>query len=631
MRRFLLWSLLMVPLLGEDLSLDQILNRLAIEDDLSKKTIEESAGSVIVFTREDLDRMEIKSLAEVIEKIPFMRFNENEYGLTDPGYHPFQPPNANLIKLYIDDREVIDAMGTGGLQLFSQMDLGYIDHIEIYFGAVSFTIGIEPSLAIIKLYTKEPDRENANIIDLSYATYGTHDLNFYGAQELEDYSYLIYYDHKVVRRPKVSYNGTPLSRNKHIDMVGCKITKGGVRFDFSILNGGYDSFISKTISLEPRDPKTYLKNLYTGLYYKGDGWKALTNFSYYNINTHSSSPKLQGVLPVENPPYIYPYKEMYFHIHESLIDGEVSREFKVDNWKFLVGTKGRVRSTEFLESRYGEIEKGKNRYQGDRTLTAYFEGNYLFDQSNIVTCSFKRDFIYEDLVENYYRSSWRLGYIRNSEEYTVKLFAIETGLVPQPIIFIEQEIWGNLQEPLRQGKTRVVSGEFIKRFDGGFYSFMGGRVTYKDFFVRDPRSRKITNSPKRQKIDSLLFRTHYRWNGERDKVVFRYYLSWLHRNETNLYRGGDLTLYKGLGKVDGYTSLIYRDGYSGLKAGYDLHLALSYQPNRRTTLYLKGINLLHKALKSNYYGFDPFRGELLTLRGVDTIDRTVWFGMEYQF
>jgi len=629
-RTLILWSLLFIVGLCEGVTLDSLLNRLAIEEDLSRQTIQESAGSVIVFTREDLDRMQIKSLAEVIEKIPFIRYNENEYGLIDPGYHPFQPATNNIIRIYVDDREIVDGMGTSGLQLFSQMDLDYIDHIEIYFGAVSFSIAMEPSLAIIKLYTKEPSRENANILNLSFATYGTHDFNFYSAQELQDYSYLLYYDHKEVKRPKYFVGTTPLSRDKHIDMVYGKIQKGPVRLEFNLLNGGYDSFLARALSLQPKDPKTYLKNIYTGISYKAKGWKAFSSLSYYNLTIHSRSDLVQGLFPIDRPPYFAPYKEMDLHIHEMVLDGEVSKQIRHKRLELLLGARGRFRHTDFLRNRYDQWDVGAIEYTGDKTLSPFLEVNYLFDESNIFTLSAKRDYVYESVVDNYQRNAIRIGYIRNTQNYTLKLFGIKTGFVPQPILFIEQNIWGKLDNPLDQERAKIVAIELLAKRDMDRYGFMYNRAYYENFIVYDFERKELYNSQIKQQVDALFFRFHHYFDPA-NKLILRSYIGVMERKKRRYYRGGDLTLYNQLEPFKSYLSLVYRSGYPNLKAGYNLNMALTFEYSRRLNLYLKGINLLGKALRTNYYGFDIFQQRPLVLPNVDVIDRTLWVGMEYQF
>jgi len=113
-------------------SLDHLLNELAQKDDLSTHTKKENAGYLTIFTRQDLDRMKIKSLKEIIEKIPFTRYNENANGLSALFYQPYQANNPSRIRLFINDRELLSPLFGGGLQMLGQIDMAYIDHIDIY-------------------------------------------------------------------------------------------------------------------------------------------------------------------------------------------------------------------------------------------------------------------------------------------------------------------------------------------------------------------------------------------------------------------------------------------------------------------------------------------------------------------
>ncbi len=616
---------------AETSTLETLLGNIALRDDLSQKSMKESDGSVIIFTREDLDRMRITNLGEIIERLPFMRYNENDYGLLEPGYVPFQPPNSNFVKVYVDDREVVDGTGTNGLQLFSQMGLNYIDHIEVYFGGVSFNIGIEPSLAIIKLYTKEPSRENSHVLTFFGGGYGTTDFNFYSAYELEDYSYMLYLEHKRVKRKKYHYNTATLSRNKHINMLYFKLQKGAIRFEANVQNGTYDSFIARTLSLEPKDAKSSLKNIYLGLYYQKDGFKAYSNMSYYNIGTYVYSDKVVGFLPLQTFPYLFPYDSIEAKIDEMVFEGGVSKEWEWEKFHLIMGLRGRYQNVKFLKERYGNRSFLKREYRGTKSVTTYFEGKYLIDASDVALFSFKRDSIYEDVVKGFTRFSYRGGFIRNTQNYTFKLFGIHTAFVPQPIVFIEKESMGNLENPLTKERVRVYATEYKRKFDLNFFSILYSKIYDKNNIIRDPVSGRIYNNENKQVIDSLLFRTKYHINLS-DSIELNYFLAKVdYGTKTDLYRGGDISLYKKVDKLDLYTGFIYRDGYSGLKAGYDLRFTINYDYSKNLSFYCKGTNLLGKALKTNYYGYNLAERKVLTLPGVDVIDRTIYVGMEYQF
>ncbi len=610
--------------------LESLLGALSEAEDLSKQTVRESDGHVIVFTRQDLDRMRIKSLKEIIELIPFMRYNENDFGLVDPGYVPYQPFKANFVKLYLDDKEITDALGNNGLQLFSEMDLSFVDHIEVYLGAVSFNIGIEPSLAIIKLYSKEPARENATVLSPSYASYGTRDFYFYRGEELSGYSYLVYYNHRDINRPKVYFDKTPLSRNKRLNMVYGKIENGPWRVDLNFMNGRYDTFIGNAISLEPKKSEANFQGLDGGISYKRDGMKFFFNSYYDRIVMKGKSDKYYGFLPIDRFPYIYTYKSMYHFIHEWMHDMELSQEINRGQWKGIVGVRGRVQRFKFLKSRFGDIEK-HHEYDGLKTLTFFGEGKYIFNKNNLALFSVKKDRIFENNIKNYIRTSLRYGYVHNSPTYVLKAFAIDTEFVPSPIMFIEMEDNGYIEKRLKKEKVFTIAFEGIKKWSNGRLTVMLAGMKYRNSFYRDLRDGKIKNrtTPINGRGGDVEY--SYKLNSF-DKISCNY---WYYRLKyhagTFTYRGGYVQLYKKLGVVDFYNSLTYRDGYSSLKAGFNYSFTLNYRYSKVLNFYVKGINIFKKALKTNYYGYDLATRDILELKNVDVIDRKFWIGMEYQF
>jgi len=65
--------------------------------------------------------------------------------------------------------------------------------------------------------------------------------------------------------------------------------------------------------------------------------------------------------------------------------------------------------------------------------------------------------------------------------------------------------------------------------------------------------------------------------------------------------------------------------------GWNYNATISYKYSKNLTIFLKGKNLLDKALLSNYKSINPLTHQITELNNISNIDRTVWFGLEYQF
>ncbi len=602
--------------------LENLLLQLQREEDLSRKTIQQSAGYVITFTREELDRMKIKSLKEILNLIPFLRYNEDAKGFTDLVYVPFQPTRKEQLRVYIDDKEVVDPLYGNGLQVFSEMDISYIDHIEIYMGAVSFTLGLEPSIAIIKLYTKDPARENISTFDLSNATYGTNDLTYLKAKELENSKYLLYLNYRNLQRKKYHFNTATLSRDKEFSTLFFKLEKGSIRWDIFASNLNLDSFTADALSLEPTKAFTNTKSFYSGLYFKKEGWKSFVNVSYSDIYSLNQSDKLLGIFP--SKPFPKFYKSLTFACDDLLIDSELSKESKLTpNLDLLVGVKGRVKRFEIEKSEIDGVEQRGVEYDKEDILTGFMESKYLLNQNSLLTFSMKYDKYFEaSPIQDYNTNMFRLGYIFNTSTFTAKLFAIKAKIKPTIL-----EIFETLQTSTRLNSQRVKTYalELQKRVKTGNLSFFLSHTHDKDVITRDLNRFILYNNPKKVVFDNVDLRYKHYFN-LKDSVEVEGFVVVPNYGDgmgKKLY-GAHLITYTSFKRFDLYNSLVYKDWKEG--DGLNYSFTLKYQAKKNFSLYLKGINVFNTALTTTYYGYN-----LVKLPDVAVYDRQFWIGMEYQF
>jgi vitamin B12 transporter len=130
---------LLTPFAHANSDLDNLLNIYATKSDLSKKTKKENSGNLILFTRKDLEIMQAKTLVDVLKSNPFIRYRVSRYNVPDPlNNGESSPVNSNNIRIFIDEQEMTSASYGSGFPLIGDIDLGFVDHIEIYSFAPSF-------------------------------------------------------------------------------------------------------------------------------------------------------------------------------------------------------------------------------------------------------------------------------------------------------------------------------------------------------------------------------------------------------------------------------------------------------------------------------------------------------------
>ncbi|MBL6973380.1 MAG: TonB-dependent receptor, partial [Sulfurimonas sp.] len=78
MKIIFIMLLLLSSLCAQDL--DTLLENYQKESDLSQKTKDESAGNLIVYTRDDLERMQVESLKDILKSLRGFTYLENRFG-----------------------------------------------------------------------------------------------------------------------------------------------------------------------------------------------------------------------------------------------------------------------------------------------------------------------------------------------------------------------------------------------------------------------------------------------------------------------------------------------------------------------------------------------------------------------
>jgi len=623
--------------------INNLLFQYAQKADLSAKTKKESAGYLIVFTRADLDRMKIKSLKELINYIPFVRYNENASGLGDVAYSPYQVNTFNPIIVYLNDRDLVEPFSGNGFQLISQMDLGYIDHIEVYLGLPSYEIGFTTSIIVIKMYTKKGYRENATVAGAYYGSYNTLDTYFYQAQSNNGDSYLFYLNHRRLNRNKYDhtlkrYNKTyALSRDKDIYDLYSEYDTKNYRLELQTTAGSMDNFIGQSWDMSVNKNNTDFYYLYGGIYYTSDdkSLKTSLNYSYtYTDNIQDSDSPL-GYIPVNLnipfPPYHYTYNYTYNHMkvdfEEQMSDFKLLKTFKMKSDSLLLGTRVRYKKFLFKKQEFGNINIPQSGYNTEYSLSAYFENHYFLNSKNAFVTSLKTDRYYENGgVKNMSLYSGRLGYIFNDSPVTFKTFMFFGSLAPSPYVMYYQNLLSN--SAINPERAVSLSGQLKYRYNSSVYSLFASKTHYKDGIYFN--GNEYRNSSKRNSANNLSFTYKYNFNPF-NSIIFNGWVYYLKTDRLYKFYGGYAALFYKIGKFDLFNSLAYRDGYDDQKPAFNLNSTVTYEAARNLTLYLKGNNLLNKAIGTDYLRINPLNGDKTILKRVPDFDRTVWFGVEYKF
>ncbi len=614
-------------------NIDTLLNTLAQKDDMSVHTKKENAGYLTVFTRQDLDRMKVKSLKELIEKIPFIRYNENSTGLSAPYFEPYQANNPARIRIFINDRELLSPLFGGGFQILGQIDMAYIDHIEIYMGVPSYEISIEPTTIVIKAYTKTGKRENTTMMGISGGSYGTSDTYGYTSKDMKDFSYFIYANHRNLKRKKLYHLGSILSRNKESGDFYAQVTMPTSRFEFQAIKGSMDNFLGSSWNMTPKNSYTDFSYLYAGYSYTSldKSTKASINYSHLLDDYHDSSNAPLGV----SLPYYIPYYNTRVKESEHLLDTQITKKLNFGKFSLLLGLRNRYKK--FINDSHTRdgVEVPLNSNYNSEDITSLFsEIDYLLDEHNRLVFSTSAERYFENAnIKDKTIYGARLGHIYSTDNFTQKTLLFYGEFRPTPYELLVNDLLQPGLDNLDSEKAYSISTKSIWRYKNTTNSLLLARTVMNKSIYFDLSNFK--NAKDEFAFDSVSFKSNYMLN-DLDKIEFNFWVMFedYGKNSTDRYDnkyGGYLTLFKKFGKIDTYNSITYRDGYDNIPPAWNYDLTLNYTYSRHLSFFLKGENLLKDAIKTDYYRVNPLSHQVTTLNNTPVFDRTVWFGLEYEF
>ncbi len=634
MRGILLFFLLIFSSLNAQ-NLDTLLQIYEKENDLSKKTKKEAAGNVKVYTRQDLQRMQIRSLEELYRSIPYYRYNQNNLGLTDLAYNGYIESTSNEARLYINEREVNTPYFGSGVYLISQLDFDYIDHVEVYYGVTTFEFGIEPAKMVIKIYTKNPDRENGGEVNLAFGSHKSTDASVSFAKIFDDFSLYAYLSKKNKNYTKVRRaNNSILSKDKASTHFFISLESENHRLEYNNINASTDLFMFglKDSPIENNGDAMYHL---LGWYSKWLDDKLSLSLDYVFLTATSKQVDDEAIRTMPYNGLEIPLYEVSMTNHEYSLSGLVKYKEQIQNHNLLVGTFFRKKSFENKKLSVGtkifgntikkDIDGFKLPFENENIYGAFIEDDYALSDNQMLVAALKYDFISVDSDEFKKQNLLftRLGYIYTSEDFSFKSFYTRYDLSFEPFIYF-------YAKDSKEVKNQTSQNVFLE------FDWKKNRYKYdlNMFYTKEKNSidYKYTNSPQPYISKGVSFAVGYNFdfNNKVETNIFLANKKIKKYGVDDTYYGGNLRFLNTYKKIDFYNELVYRGGYDGLSDGYDLNSAITLNITKDFSVFLKGENVLNKALQTRFYKKEIGNKQLFT-EPMSVLDRRFYLGLEYRF
>ena len=598
-------------------SIENMLYKIDLKNDLSNKTKKENSGVLHIFTREDIESLQITHLRDVI-KLVSMDYKFNRFGIVD-----IFNPNTNIpflsstIKIFIDNQEIVSGFYNSGLAILGDMDLGWVDHIEIYTQSPSLDVSTEPSIVVIKLYSKKAQRDEGNSIHLSLGSKkSTYD--YIESAKTGDYSYYAYFgnDNYVVSRNKNN------SKYKRHILLNIYNQTSNFLLDADFLNR--DGFLG--FSLDGIPDKSYIKNkvVHIGYNKKTGGLNAYIGISFNKTKVFYYKNPLLFLFHKK------PFKSVNIYSVDRVIDANLKykKEFKKN--LFLAGIKNRFKYFNYRTLKFDNYNLPQHNRKSQNVHTFFAQESYFLNSHSLVNFGYSFSFFQNSAnVKNQKTKLIRAAhtFLKNKWTFKTNFSHIEYTIDPYLInsIFVSR----NLLKPVKIDNI-FENIKYNYSFKHKFELALGYFIA-DDYLFIDNQGLLYNMT---ENIENRYFEFRYDYSyAPFSKFSFNYFFQYMSNiPKINIYRIHKIALfnYNPYKKWRFFEETVI-DKSEGRKFYYDLSLGLKYIKNDNVTFFAKGENLLNRAKEYSFFSFNPVTQKFDSPLSVPFIERKITAGMEYLF
>lgn len=604
----LMYCLLTTVEVGKCVEIEELLSEYEEVADISKKTRTESLGHYVVITRKELDMMQAHILSDVLKSVKLHSYIPNRFGIYQLTLAGSIPGVNTSYRMYIDDHEVSSIHTDNPFLMFDNYPLDGINHIEIYYGSGAVRLGNEPSLVIIKLYTKEPSRENSSTIRISSSTKKDYTLGFNDTRVIKDnISYNLMVNRSTLDFPSY-YNGS-ISRDIKGSYLFLKLKYYDTTVDLSYVGVKRDAFSGLAPDFTPTISKTFSEDLYLNLTQRLLPDKSLKiNLSVdLNRRTGEFENEIAGggvFLPSFYPDPIDPSRiPIYYYEKRNLNKYTlyVSKEFKSNSNSLLIGGSVKLKENSIDTIKYTTIT---GNYTTDIITpltwvvlyTAFIENQFNITDKNLFIASLK--------VDHYHRNGGykqltdyiaRLGYISFlSDSLYIKGFLNRVYIPPS---FYEIEM-SRVGKNLLSGKSMGASVELSYKKEKHSINLFYAYTKTKDMIAFLPYSENI-----KKPLEGHYVSVDYQYKFNlKNWISIDLFKSFNNFDDMSSTDGGNLKMFNSTDRFDLYNELIYRKGFKilgkDIEDSLNYNVGITYKISNTTFIKLKGENILNSSPKS---------------------------------
>lgn len=628
-----------------NLGIDGLLSDIEKKTDLSEKTKLENSGISVVYTRDELQRMQAKYLKDVLKSASQYGYSENRYGgpdpFTDGGFVPFI---STAVRVYIDNQEISSGLYGSGMLLMGDLNIGFVDHIEFYIQTPTYEYSTEPTLMLIKLYSRSTLKDEGSKVELNFDSYGSSRLSGYSAQDIgKNWSYFAYASANNQHRAKPKSLGRKLSRDKNTLDAFATFSNNKSNIVFNLNSIDRDAFIGPSYDATPVYSKVRTDVIHLGYDTTFGNFSFLSEYDYLYLNHRFKD---------DDFAYSQDLNTTFDYLRETTsVSHTASAELKykkeICNNKITLGAKYRVKNykyTKYDVNAYfptihytNPLPAPEHNSTLQSVSTAFIEDQYSIKKNLILTlgsqavnvknidATYNKNssfFLYRFAL-TYLYDNWIFKTIGGHSEVYLEPYLVDSDLV--------------VNETLDNTVSNILYEEIAYKKENFKQEFIFGHIVEQNYLMADPSQQgKINTYKDDMTVHSFILRSRLKYREYDELMVEFAYLDSLGMpsfSPVKKYKNAKAILrsLNTFNKFDVFNEFIYeRDNIQDVHS-IDFNSGLKYNYSSDMCISLKGENIFNRAIKQSYWRVNPLTGKQLEPLRVTPYDQKVTLSMEYTF
>ena len=632
MKRKLNFSLLVSALLlssslygvENSLDIDSLLDDIENKTDLSEQTKLENSGISFVYTRNDIERMQVRYLKDILKLGSIFGYTENRYGLPDPLTHGDSKPfMSSSIRIFIDNQEIIGGMYGSGLILYGDLDLEFVDHIEIYTQSPTYEYSTEPTIMLIKLYSKTASKDEGTKVELLTASHKSTRINAYTSSELANgWSYFSYVSRENLNRRRYKSFDTELSRDKQVGHIFTSFQNENNHINIDFVRSKRDGFAGPSFDATPIESSLNSDSLHIGYDADIDNFSFLLAYDYLGTkNRLTDDNVVLSMRDVDTTSKIFSTEFKYKkNIYENSL---------------IVGAKYRYKKYNFDKYILNNIKMPLKENKKQSVVTLFIENQYFAMQNLIVTAGLQGVYVNNKDAINNKESNlllYRFGMTYLSNNFIFKTVLshseafLEPYLIDSPSFVVSEEI--------AESKSDTIYENIIYQKDNNRYELVIGYQRNENYLLPDrAEAGKLNAQDKDIEASLAIGRWEHKYN-KYDKLFTEF--SYL--KICNIGDIDSIGTYKvvvrnlnSYNSFDIFNEIVYDRNDLKNKNFYDYSTGVTYHHKKYLNFAFKAENLFDKADVTSYSRIDVIDKKELEPLTISPIDRRFTVSMEYMF